>query len=100
MKLLGNRLLVKVVPPQEQSAGGIIIPENSLDCSSSLCWPKMFDVLQVGTGSPNRPVEAKPGERVLCHSYTSGPVPLEDGTAIIDESLILAIIPKDNRYET
>jgi co-chaperonin GroES (HSP10) len=92
MKLLGNRLLVKPVLVK-QSLGGILLPEASQELWH-LGSVKMFDVLQV---APR--VEAQPGDRVLCQSYTDGALQLDDGTAIMDERLVLAILPKDKRYE-
>jgi co-chaperonin GroES (HSP10) len=105
MKLLGNRLLVKPVIV-ERSAVGLHLPSGAQD-PWYLGAAKMFDVLAVGTGrvvckkgfQTLIPVEAKPGERVLARSYTEGVLQLDDGTGIISEHLILAIIPKDKRYE-
>ena len=103
MKLLGNRLLVKEVLPGEKTDGGIVIPEQAR-AAGKFGPSKLWDVIAVGPGrlslhSHRYPVQASPGDRVITFSYSSGAFPLEDGTAIIDESLILAIIPKDKRYE-
>jgi co-chaperonin GroES (HSP10) len=97
MKLLGNRLHVKPVASQDRTLSGLFLPQGSGD-ELNLGSVKCFDVLGVGSGS-KYPVEALTGDRVLCQSYTHGPLPLPDGTAIIDENLVLAIIPRDKRYE-
>lgn len=107
MKLIGNRLLVKEVLPGEKTDGGIVIPEQAR-ASGQFGPSKLWDVLAVGPGrvvykrgfTTDVPIEAKPGDRVITHSYESGAYPLDDGTAIISDDLILAIIPKDKRYET
>lgn len=107
MKLLGNRLLVKPVASQDKTLSGLFLPQGSEDYFN-LGSVKCFDVLDVGRGKPEyfgdtvgyASPDVQPGDRVLCQSYTHGPLPLPDGTAIIDESLVLAIIPNNNRYET
>ncbi len=104
MKLLGNRLLVKPVASQDRTAAGIFLPQGSQD-AFNLGSVKCFEVLQVSfplrdfDEKAGPAMEAQPGDRVLCQSYTHGPQPLPDGTAIISEDLVLAIIPKDKRYE-
>ena len=99
MRLLGNRLLVKEVLPGEKTDGGIFIPEQSR-AAGQFGPSKLWDVIQVGPGRKGIALEPLPGDRVITFSYTSGALPLDDGTAIISEDLILAIIPKDKRYET
>ena len=102
LRLLGNRLLVREVLPAEMSAGGIFIP-GSVRNSSTFGGTKLFDVLQVSWPQRNAKgnpflSEVLPGDRVITHSYTEGPMPLPDGTEIINESMVLAIIPRDDRY--
>lgn len=105
MRILGNRLLVKEVLPGEKTDGGIVIPEQAR-AAGKFGPSKLWDVLQVGfpradaEGKAGPALEAQPGDRVITFSYTSGALLLDDGTAIISEDLILAIIPKDKRYES
>ena len=59
---------------------------------------KVYRVLAVGPGRLTRkgvrvPVECEPGDRVICHSYTSGAVPLEGGRHLITDDQILAVLP-------
>lgn len=104
MRILGNRLLVKEVLPGKKTAGGIFIPEQSRE-ADRFGSTKLWDVLQIGPGKMSGffnipvPMEPLPGDRVITFSHTSGALPLPDGTAIIRDDLILAIIPKDKRYE-
>lgn len=95
MKLLGNRLLVKPIL-QEKTDGGIHIPAQAQE-RTRFGGPKLWDVLQVGT----KQTEVQPGDRVITFSYTSGALPLDDGTSIVNDADVLVILPKDpNRYET
>lgn len=93
MKLLGNRLLVKIVRGLK-SEGGIFFPPSAMD-SARFGGPKLYDVLQPGS----KAAEVLAGDRVLCFSWTDGAQPLDDGTAIVSMDQVLAIIPKDKRYE-
>lgn len=93
---LGNRLLVRRVAPPT-TRGGIYLPESARD-DANTGGPKEFLVLAVGPGRMNAkgvriPIECRPGDRVVCHSYTSGPVPVNDTDHIITEDQILAVIP-------
>jgi len=95
MKLLGNRLLVE--PIVADSIGSIVLPESLKD-DNNVGGPKVFRVIQIGTGRLTRkgvriPIEAAPGDRVICHSYTSGPEPLGDKRKVITEEQIIAILP-------
>jgi co-chaperonin GroES (HSP10) len=50
--------------------------------------PKVYRVLQVS----DKCAVAKPGDRVLCYSYTEGAIKVEDDKKIIGEDQILAIL--------
>jgi co-chaperonin GroES (HSP10) len=61
--------------------------------------PKLYTVLAVGPGRRTKrglvvPLPIQPGDRVLCHSYTEGPVDLADDTKIITGEQVLAIFPQ------
>jgi co-chaperonin GroES (HSP10) len=94
-QLLGNRVLVERINPPA-TRNGIYLPESARD-DNNTGGPKEFMVLAVGPGrvvkGKNRPVECQPGDRVICHSYTSGPVELEDGTRVITDDQILFVLP-------
>jgi co-chaperonin GroES (HSP10) len=94
--LLGNRVHVRrELPPT--TTGGIYLPESVRDDSNN-GGVKVYRVLGVGPGFTNKkgvhfPIECAPGDRVMCHSYTTGPTELEDGTMIVTADQILAVLP-------
>lgn len=97
---LGDNLLVAPLPPQ-RSIGGILLPDSVRD-EANMGGSKLYLVLAVGPGRVTKkgvrvPVQAAPGDHVVCHSYTDGPKDIEDGThrKIISERLVLAVIPKE-----
>lgn len=97
LRLLRNRLRVSLEKTL-QTAGGIHLPDGSND--ANLGTAKLFRVLDVGPGRRLEngevlPMEVCAGDRVLCFSYTTGGRPLDDGSLIIDESVVLAVFPKE-----
>jgi co-chaperonin GroES (HSP10) len=94
---LGNHLLVRR-PEVIKTTGLIHLPPVAQD-DNNTGGPKEVIVLAVGPGRRNRkgvvaPIEAKPGDRCIIHSYTTGPQPLPDGSLIITDDQILAVIPQ------
>ena len=97
MKLLGNKLLVSPISTFK-APGPIVVPDSVKD-HYAFAGPKLFRVLEVGTGRVNRkgiriPIEVSPGDRVLCQSYTTGPKEFGDGRLIITDDQILAVLPR------
>lgn len=98
MKLLNNHILVERVKRSSAvSRGGIRFPEICVD-DFNTGGPKEFRVLAVGPGRRNRkgilfPVECSPGDRVICHSYTTGATEVGDSKLVITDDMILAVIP-------
>lgn len=88
MRLLGKRILVAPIPPPA-SSGGILLPETVRD-DINTGGPKLFRVVQVSKNV----TEVEAGDRVLCHSYTSGATPLEDGTRIMPMECVIMALPK------
>jgi len=101
MKLLGNRILVeRIKRTTAKTTGGILLPDICLD-DYNTGGPKEYLVLDIGPGRRNKsgdtvPVECAPGDRVICHSYTTGAHELPDGRMIITEDMIMAVIPVQN----
>jgi len=88
--ILAERVLTEKI-------GSIHVP-LSLQDDANVGGPKVYRVLAVGPGRVTRkgvrvPVECGPGDRLICHSYTSGEVPLEDGRVLLGEDDILAVLP-------
>lgn len=87
LRLLGNRLLVEEVIAI-QSQGGIVFPETAVNHYQHAPGAKLYTVLQLGD-KVTEPVRV--GDRVLCHSFTDGAVPINGGASqIIREHQIIA----------
>lgn len=89
---LGDRILVKPLPAEEKTKGGIIIPDTAKE------RPQEGEVVAVGKGRPagdkTTPLEVKKGDRVLYSKYAGTEVRGKDGQEylIMKEDDILAII--------
>jgi len=98
MKLIGNRVAARVHRPT--MINGIHLPPTALDYYNT-GGPKEFTVEMVGTGHVTRkgvqiPIDwCEPGDRILCHSFTTAPVEsgIRDDLFLITPDQILAIIP-------
>jgi chaperonin GroES len=91
IKPLGTRVLVKRVDEDEQSEGGIIIPDTAKE------KPQEAEVVSLGTGKneDGETVEfsVKAGDRVLISKYGGTDIKLEgEDHLILNESDILAIM--------
>lgn len=98
MKPLSNHIIVKRVKQPTAAVGGMILLPPILVDDYNTGGPKEYEVLAVGPGRRNRkaitvPVECQPGDRVICHSYTTGVTELDDGHMVITDDMIIAVIP-------
>lgn len=93
MKLrpLNDRILIKRIPSEEKTAGGLFIPDNAKE------KPQEGEVVAVGEGrhlenGKVRPLEVKKGDRIIFRKYAGNEVTLE-GTEhiILREDEILAV---------
>lgn len=96
MKLLSNHLLAERLTAER--IGRIVLPESLKD-DANVGGPKLWRVLGVGPGRRNKkghvlPIECAPGDRILTHSYTTGPMELPGGRAILTDDQILAVFPR------
>jgi chaperonin GroES len=89
---LADRIVVKRVDHEEKTKGGIIIPDTAKE------KPVEALVVAVGNGKVQkngkvRPVEVKPGDRILLGKYSGTEVKL-DGVdhVILGEEDVLAIL--------
>ena len=103
MKPLSNHIHVeRVIRPTYNHDGVIQLPPVLLDDNNTR-GPKEYRVLAVGPGKVNKkgiliPIECEPGDRLIVQSYTVGEELLADGTALITDDMIIAVIPKhENR---
>ncbi len=91
IKPLGTRVLVKRVDEDEQSEGGIIIPDTAKE------KPQEAEVVSLGTGKNEEgetiAFSVEPGNRVLISKYGGTDIKIEgEEHLILSESDILAIM--------
>jgi chaperonin GroES len=92
IKPLADRVVVKVMEPEEQVKGGIIIPDTAKE------KPQQGEVVAVGPGRVTEngtkvPMEVKVGDKVLFGKYSGTEVTVDDEEFLImRESDILAIV--------
>jgi chaperonin GroES len=89
-----DRIVVRRVPENERTKGGIIIPDSAKE------KPAEGEVVAVGPGKANdkgvvRPLDVKKGDRVLFGKYSGNEIKL-DGVEhiILREDEVLGIIEK------
>ena len=89
---LHDRLLVKRVEAEEKSKGGIIIPDSAKE------KPIEGEVIAVGNGKMAddgkvRPLEVKPGQKVLFGKYSGTEIKIEGVEhVILREDEVLGIL--------
>ena len=89
---LADRIVVKRLEQEEKTKGGIIIPDTAKE------KPIQAEVIAVGNGKMQkngkiRPLEVKPGDKVLIGKYSGNEVKL-DGVehVILSEDDVLAVV--------
>jgi chaperonin GroES len=89
---LGDRVLIKRVPEEQKTKGGIIIPDTAKE------KPQEGKVVGVGKGKPNDdgkviPLDVKVGDRILFGKYSGTEVKLDgEEHLILREEDILGVI--------
>ena len=91
IKPLGDRILVERVELEEQSKGGIIIPDTAKE------KPQAAQVVALGTGKNKEgnviEFDVKVGDKVFIEKYAGSEVKLDDKEyTIIREDSILAVV--------
>ena len=89
---LADRIVVKRLQQEEKTKGGIIIPDTAKE------KPVEAEVIAVGNGKLQkngkvRPLEVKPGDKILIGKYSGTEVKL-DGVdhVILSEDDVLAVV--------
>ena len=89
---LADRIVVKRLEQEEKTKGGIIIPDTAKE------KPIQAEVIAVGNGKMQkngkiRPLEVKPGDKILIGKYSGNEVKL-DGVehVILSEDDVLAVV--------
>jgi chaperonin GroES len=91
LRPLNDRILIKRIPSEEKTAGGLFIPDNAKE------KPQEGEVVAVGEGrhlenGKVRPLEVKKGDRIIFRKYAGNEVTLEGVEHIIlREDEILAV---------
>ncbi len=90
---LGDRVLLKILEPENKTKGGIIIPDSAKE------KPQEGKVVAVGPGKVTKdgsriPMQVKEGQKVLFSKYSANEFTTKEGgeLSIIKEEDILAII--------
>jgi len=89
---LHDRVLVKRLPEEEKSKGGIIIPDTAKE------KPAQGEIIAVGTGRVTedgkvRPLDVKKGDRVLFGKYSGNEIKIDGSEYLMmREEDILGII--------
>ena len=92
LKPLHDRVVIRRVDEESQSAGGIVIPDNAKE------KPQRGEVLAAGPGEPLktgqvRALSVSAGDRVLFGKYAGSEVTIDgEELVVLRESDILAII--------
>lgn len=96
IKPLGNKVLCAQIMPEMQTASGILFLEKYRDDR------KRFRVLACGPGlrlknGALKPIEAEPGDQIICNMLGQDRYQLEDGTQrwVIDAREIVAVVKKE-----
>ncbi len=85
---LQDRVILKRVKEEEKTKGGIIIPDTAKE------KPIEGEVIAVGNGKV-RPLDVKPGDRVLFGKYSGTEVKIDgEERLILREDDILGVITK------
>lgn len=63
IKPLGNRVVIKKLEAEEKTEGGIILTSSAKE------QPQMAEVLAVGPGSKDEPMEVAVGDKVVFSKY-------------------------------
>ncbi|HHU85426.1 MAG: co-chaperone GroES [Pelotomaculaceae bacterium] len=89
---LGERVLVKPLPSEEKTKGGIVLPDTAKE------KPQEGEVIAVGSGKlletgQRVPIDLKPGDKILFSKYAGNEIKINDVEYLImRESDILGVI--------
>eukprot|EP00873_Tetraselmis_striata_P011317 jgi/Tetstr1/431581/TSEL_021112.t1 len=88
LKPTGDKVLLRIIKPAQESKGGIMLGSNTE-------MPSIGKVLAVGPGTPEVPMTSKVGDEVLYSRYAGMELESEDGDEdylVLRDSDILAVL--------
>jgi chaperonin GroES len=74
---LADRVLIRPAAAEEKTVGGIIIPDSAKE------KPLKGEVIAVGRGAKDEPMELKAGDQVLYGKYAGTEIEIEGATYLI-----------------
>ncbi len=87
IKPLGTRVVIKKVEAEEKTQGGIILTSSAKE------QPQMAEVVAVGPGTKEEPMEVKVGEKVIFSKYAGTEVKYQgEEYTIMSQADILATV--------
>lgn len=87
IKPLGSRVLIKKVEAEEKSQGGIILTSSAKE------KPQIAEVVAVGPGTKDEPMEVKVGDKVVFSKYAGTDIKFEGQEyTLMSQSDILATV--------
>ena len=92
LRPLGDRVIVKPLPSEEKTRGGVILPDTAKE------KPQQGEIVAVGTGrmlenGDKVPMEVSVGARILYGKYSGTEVKIDgEEYLIVKESEILAVL--------
>ncbi len=87
IKPLGNRVVIKKLEAEEKTQGGIILTSSAKEA------PQVAEVVAVGKGTKEEPMELTVGDKVIFSKYGGTDVKFEgEEYTIMSQSDILAVV--------
>ena len=87
IKPLQDRVVIKKVEAEEKTSGGLILTSAAKEA------PQMAEVVAVGPGTKDEPMELKVGDRVIFSKYGGTEVKYQgEEYTIMGQSEILAVV--------
>lgn len=87
IKPLGSRVLIKKLEAEEKSQGGIILTSSAKE------KPQVAEVVAVGPGTKDEPMELKAGDKVVFAKYAGTDIKYDgEEYTLMNQSDILATV--------
>ncbi|HMQ47064.1 MAG TPA: co-chaperone GroES [Saprospiraceae bacterium] len=87
---INDRVVIKPLPAEEMTKGGIIIPDTAKE------KPQQGEVVAVGPGKQDHPMTVKTGDRILYGKYAGQEVSFNGDEYLIMREDDILVILNDN----